>query len=190
MDSLKEKILKDGQVKGENILKVDSFLNHQIDIPTLKQIGAEFKRRFADKKITKILTIEASGIAIATVASQFFNDAPVLFAKKTQSKNLEGALFTSQVHSYTRNKTFTIQVSQKFLTKEDSVLIVDDFLASGKALLGLLDIVKQSGAEVAGCAIVIEKGFEEGGKLIRDTGVQLESLAIIDSMSPNEIVFR
>lgn len=185
-----KKILKDGQVKGETILKVDSFLNHQIDIPTLQDIGKEFANRFSNKKVTKILTIEASGIAIATMTSQFFQNVPVIFAKKSKSYNLEGELFHSEVKSYTRGTTFQVQVSKKFIGKEDSVLIVDDFLASGNALLGLIEIVKQSGAEIAGCAIVIEKGFEDGGKRIRETGVQLESLAIIESMKPGEIVFK
>lgn len=190
MELLKEKIRQDGAVKGETILKVDSFLNHQLDIDFLHKIGEEFARRFKNKKINKILTIEASGIAIAAITSTYFENCPVVFAKKSQSKNLDGELLSSQVTSYTRGTTFNIQVAEKFLKEGDNVLVVDDFLASGNALLGLLDIINQSSATIAGCAIVIEKGFEDGGKRIRETGVQLESLAIIKSMNPKTIEFE
>jgi xanthine phosphoribosyltransferase len=190
MELLKERIVKDGHVKPGNILKVDSFLNHQMDVVLFNEIGKEFRRRFADSPVTKILTVEASGIAIATVAAQHFGNVPVVFAKKTQSKNLDGELYTSQVESFTRGTVFDVQVSKKFIGPEDTVLIIDDFLAKGKALMGLIDIVQQAGATLAGCGIVIEKGFQEGGKLIRDMGVHLESLAIIDSMEEGKINFR
>ena len=190
MELLKDRILKDGHVKPGNILKVDSFLNHQIDVSLFGEIGKEFRRLFAGEKVTKILTIEASGIAIAAITAQYFDNAPVVFAKKTQSKNLDGELYTTQVESYTRGTVFDIQVSKKFLTSEDSVLIVDDFLARGQALLGLIDIVEMAGAKLAGAGIVIEKGFQDGGSIIRQRGVHLESLAIIDSMDEQHITFR
>ena len=189
MELLKQRILKDGNIKPGNILKVDSFLNHQMDVCLLNEIGKEFRRRFPEK-ITKILTIEASGIGIAAIVAQHFDSVPVVFAKKTKSKNLDGELFTAQVESFTRGTVFDIQISQKFLTPQDHVLIIDDFLARGQALKGLLDIVKQSGATVAGCGIVIEKGFQDGGKVIRGSGVRVESLAIIDSIEGGKITFR
>jgi xanthine phosphoribosyltransferase len=189
MELLKERILKDGVVKDGNILKVDSFLNHQMDICLLDEIGEEFHRRFADEKITKILTIEASGIGIAAVAARHFGNVPVLFAKKTASKNLDGELYTTKVTSYTKGRIYDVQVSKKYLLPTDRVLIIDDFLANGMALLGLLDLVQQSGASLAGCGIVIEKGFQPGGKLIREKGVRLESLAIISSIENGEVVF-
>ena len=178
MQLLKERILKDGIVKPGNILKVDSFLNHQMDITLINEIGKEFKRRFADCPITKILTIEASGIGIACIAAQYF-DVPVVFAKKAQSLNLDGELYCSKVI-----------LSKKFLGPEDHVLLIDDFLANGCALLGLIDIVKKSGATLEGAGIVIEKGFQNGGQKIRDMGVRLESLAIVDSMTDDSLTFR
>ncbi|MGN0595860.1 MAG: xanthine phosphoribosyltransferase [Ruminiclostridium sp.] len=181
MELLKERIRKDGIVKEGNILKVDSFLNHQMDVELFGEIGKEFKRRFSDCEINKILTIEASGIGIACIAAQSFN-CPVVFAKKTESKNIDGEVLTSKVTSYTKGKVYDIIVSKKFLSPEDKVLIIDDFLANGCALLGLADIVKQSGAELVGAGIVIEKGFQVGGKLVREKGIRVESLAIIDSM--------
>lgn len=189
MELLENKILQDGLVKEGNILKVDSFLNHQLDINLLNEIGKEFKRHFGDAPITKILTIEASGIAIASVAAQYFN-VPVLFAKKAKSQNLDGELYTSVVHSYTYGKDYTITVSKKFLNENDRVIIIDDFLAVGKALNGLLDVVNQAGASVEGIGIVIEKGFQNGGKELREKGYNLHSLAIIDSMEEGKIVFR
>ena len=190
MQLLKERILKDGVVKPGNVLKVDSFLNHQMDIDLINEIGKEFRRRFPSEKITKILTIEASGIGIACIAAQHFNNCPVIFAKKTLSKNLDGEMFVTQVKSYTKGVTYDVMVSEKYLGKGDKVLIIDDFLANGCALMGLIDIVKQSGAELAGAGIVIEKGFQVGGKTIRDMGVKLESLAIVDSMDNGTITFR
>ncbi len=189
MELLKEKIIKDGVVREGNILKVDNFLNHQIDIAFMNEIGKEFKRLFADKEITKILTIEASGIAIASVTAQYF-DVPVLFAKKAKSANIDGDLYTSTVKSYTYGKEYTITVSKKFLNENDKVIIIDDFLANGAALNGLLDVVKQAGASVEGLGIVIEKGFQGGGDKLREKGYNLHSLAVIDSMDNCEIVFR
>ena len=190
MKILKERILRDGHVKPGQVLKVDSFLNHQMDIGLLCEIGKEFYRRFSDAGVTKILTIEASGIGIATITSQSFGNVPVVFAKKSASLNLDGELYTTQVPSYTRSTIFNIQVAKRFLTEDDTVLIIDDFLAKGKALLGLLEIVNQSGAKLAGCGIVIEKGFQDGGQIIRDKGIRLESLAIVDSIQDGKIVFR
>ena len=188
MELLKQRILKDGTVKPGNILKVDSFLNHQMDIGFLNEIGKEFKRRFEGQPINKILTIEASGIAIACIAAQYF-DAPVVFAKKAQSLNLDGEMFTTKVKSYTHNRTYDVILSKKFLGPEDHVLLIDDFLANGEALLGLIDIVKESGAVLDGAGIVIEKGFQPGGKKIRDMGIHLESLAIIESMTEDSLTF-
>lgn len=189
MQLLKERILKDGTVKPGNILKVDSFLNHQMDIPFINELGKEFKARFADKKITKILTIEASGIGIACITAQYF-DVPVVFAKKAQSLNLDGDMFTTKVESYTHKKVYDVILAKKYLTPDDHVLLIDDFLANGCALLGLIDIVQKSGASLEGAGIVIEKGFQEGGKRIREMGIHLESLAIIDSMTDNGLTFR
>lgn len=190
MKILKERIRRDGAVKPGNVLKVDMFLNHQIDVELLNEIGKEFKRLFADKKITKILTIEASGIAIASIAAQYFK-VPVVFAKKAQSINLDGDSYTAKIQSYTHKKIYDVIVSKKYISENDRVLIIDDFLANGCALLGLLDIVKSAGASVEGIGIVIEKGFQAGGKQIRDMGFDLKSLAIVESMNAEtgEIVF-
>ncbi len=190
MKYLEEKIIKDGIVKPGNILKVDNFLNHQIDVVTLNEMGKEFKRLFADKPINKILTIEASGIAIATMAALHFDNAPVVFAKKAKSRNIDNDLYTSVVHSYTYGKDYTITVAKKFLSPDDHILIVDDFMALGNAMIGLLDVVKQSGATVEGIGIAIEKGFQPGGQRLRDMGYNLHSLAIVESMNKNEIIFR
>ena len=190
MKYLEEKIIKDGVVKPGNILKVDNFLNHQIDVVTINEMGKEFKRLFADKPINKILTIEASGIAIATMAALHFDNAPVVFAKKAKSRNIDNDLYTSVVHSYTYGKDYTITVAKKFLSPDDHILIVDDFMALGNAMIGLLDVVKQSGATVEGIGIAIEKGFQPGGQRLRDMGYNLHSLAIVESMNENEIIFR
>lgn len=189
MKSLEEKIIREGEVDEGGILKVDSFLNHQLDVAFLNEIGAEFKRLFDTDKITKILTIEASGIAIASIVAQHFN-VPVLFAKKTESKNLDKETYESDVYSYTKGKTYKIKVSKKFLTPEDHVLAIDDFLANGEAALGLVNIVEQSGATLEGIGIVIEKGFQKGGDRLRKEGINLKSLAIIDSLENCEIKFR
>ena len=189
MKLLEDRILKDGVVKPGNVLKVDSFLNHQMDIELINELGKEFKRRFADKKITKILTIEASGIGIACITAQYFQ-VPVIFAKKAQSINIDGDVYSTQVQSFTHQRLYNLILSKRFLGPEDHVLIIDDFLANGCALLGLIDIVKSAGATIEGAGIVIEKGFQQGGQLIRDMGIQLESLAIIDSMDDCQLTFR
>ena len=182
MNFLEERIVKDGIVKEGNVLKVDSFLNHQMDIHLFEQMGEEFKRRFKDKPINKILTIEASGIGIACIVAKYFN-APVVFAKKTKSINIEGEMYIAEVESFTHKCKNQVIVSKKFLSPDDHVLIIDDFLANGCALLGLIDIVKGAGASIAGAGIVIEKGFQKGGDLVRSKGIRVESLAIVDSMS-------
>ena len=189
MELLKERIRKDGKIKAGNVLKVDSFLNHQMDTDLFQEIGKEFKRRFSDVEINKILTIEASGIGIACVVAQQFH-VPVVFAKKNQTKNIAGDVYTSKVESYTHGRTYDIIVSKEFLGKGDKVLLIDDFLANGCALMGLIDIVNKSGATLEGAGIVIEKGFQEGGKKIREMGVRLESLAIVESMTDDSLTFR
>ncbi len=189
MKLLEQRILQDGIVKEGNILKVDSFLNHQIDIKLMNEIGKELKNIFAGKPITKILTIEASGIAAAAIAAQYF-DVPVLFAKKAKSQNLDGDLFTSMVRSFTYGKDYTITVSKKFLSADDHVLIIDDFLAVGSAMKGLIDVCNQAGATVEGIGIMVEKGFQEGGKYLREAGYDLHSMAIIESMEGETITFR
>ena len=181
MNFLEQRIAKDGIVKAGNVLKVDSFLNHQMDANLLDQIGQEFFERFKDKQITKILTIEASGIAIAYAAAKYFG-VPFVFAKKSQSINIDGSVFTAEVESFTHKNKNTIIVSKKFLSPGDRVLIVDDFLANGCALQGLISITESAGADVAGIGIAIEKGFQVGGKVIRNLGYHLESLAIVESM--------
>ncbi len=181
MNFLEERIVKDGIVKENNVLKVDGFLNHQMDVELLDEIGREFYRRFSQKKVTKILTVEASGIAIAYAVARCFG-VPVLFAKKTKSINLDGDMYTAEVESFTHNNKNQVIVSKKYIGEEDSVLIVDDFLANGCALQGLIAITEQAGADVAGIGIVIEKGFQQGGKMIRNLGYHLESLAIVESM--------
>ena len=191
MNFLEERILKDGVVKEGNVLKVDSFLNHQMDVELLDEIGREFHRRFADKEITKVLTIEASGIAIAYAVARCFG-VPMVFAKKAKSINIDGDMYTAEVESFTHKNKNRVLVSKKFLSAEDKVLIVDDFLANGCALQGLISISEAAGASVAGIGIVIEKGFQFGGRSIRNLGYRLESLAIVESMDPvtKNVVFR
>ena len=191
MNFLEERIVKDGVVKPGNVLKVDSFLNHQMDIRLLDQIGEEFARRFAGEKITKVLTIESSGIAIACSVARLL-DVPMVFAKKAQSVNLDGEMYVAEVDSFTHKRRNLVIVSKRYLSTEDRVLIIDDFLANGCALQGLISIVDDAEAEVVGCGIVIEKGFQEGGHRIRNLGYRLESLAIVDSMDPEtgSITFR
>lgn len=191
MEILKQRILKDGKVKEGNVLKVDSFLNHQMDIRLFDQIGEEFKKRFEGTPINKILTIEASGIGIACVAARQF-DVPVIFAKKSKSINIEGEVYVAEVESFTHKCKNQVIVSKKFLNPDDNVLIIDDFLANGCALQGLISIVTSAGANVAGIGIVIEKGFQTGGQIIRNLGYHLESLAIVDGMdtATGKIVFR
>ena len=191
MNFLEERIVKDGIVKEGNVLKVDSFLNHQMDIELFDQMGAEFKKRFADRPINKILTIEASGIVIACVVAQHFV-VPVVFAKKTKSINIEGEMYTAEVESFTHKCKNQVIVAKKFLSEDDHVLIIDDFLANGCALQGLIQIVKAAGGTVEGIGIAIEKGFQSGGTVIRNLGYHLESLAIVEGMdaSTGEITFR
>ena len=191
MNFLEERIVKDGIVKEGNVLKVDSFLNHQMDIELFDQMGAEFKKRFADRPINKILTIEASGIGIACVVAQHFG-VPVVFAKKTKSINIEGEMYTAEVESFTHKCKNQVIVAKKFLSEDDHVLIIDDFLANGCALQGLIQIVKAAGGTVEGIGIAIEKGFQSGGTVIRNLGYHLESLEIVDGMdaSTGEITFR
>ena len=191
MNFLEERIVKDGVVKPGNVLKVDSFLNHQMDIDLIDQIGKEFYRRFSHKPINKILTIEASGIAIAYAVAQQFH-VPLVFAKKSKSVNIAGDTYTTEVESFTHKNKNTVIVSKQFLDVQDHVLIVDDFLANGCALQGLCSIADDAGASVEGIGIVIEKGFQIGGKVIRNMGYQLESLAIVDAMDPDKgtVTFR
>lgn len=191
MKLLEERIRKDGTVKAGNVLKVDSFLNHQMDINLFNEMGKEWARLFADRKITKILTVEASGIGIACVAAQHFH-VPVVFAKKSQSVNIDGEVYSTKIESFTHKRVYDVIVSKKFLHPEDHILIIDDFLANGCALEGLIDIVNKAGASVEGVGIAVEKGFQKGGDLIRSKGIRVESLAIVESMDDKtgEIVFR
>ena len=183
MNCLEERILKDGVVKEGNVLKVDSFLNHQMDIELFNEMAKEWKKRFEGKNINKILTIEASGIGIACIVAQHFN-VPVVFAKKSKSINIEGEMYVAEVESFTHKTKNQVIVAKKFLNEEDRVLIIDDFLANGCALQGLISIVQSAGATVDGIGIAIEKGFQSGGRIIRNFGYQLESLAIVESMDP------
>ncbi|WP_077612621.1 xanthine phosphoribosyltransferase [Clostridium sp. Marseille-P2415] len=191
MQLLKDRIRRDGKIKSGDVLKVDSFLNHQMDIKLFVEIGKEFKRRFAGYEVNKILTIEASGIGIACIVAQYF-DVPVVFAKKSKTKNIAGDVYTTQVESFTHGKVYDIMVSKEFLGAGDKVLLIDDFLANGKALEGLAAIVKDSGAELVGAGIVIEKGFQTGGDRLRKEGIRVESLAIVESMDETSgtICFR
>ena len=191
MNFLEERILKDGVVKEGNVLKVDSFLNHQMDIELINEMGKEWKRRFADKNINKILTIEASGIGIACLAAQHFG-VPVVFAKKSKSINIAGDVYIAEVESFTHKNTNQVIVSKSFLNENDRVLLIDDFLANGCALQGLISIVNEAGATVEGIGIAVEKGFQAGGRIIRNLGYQLESLAIVDGMDAEtgEVFFR
>lgn len=191
MNFLEERIIKDGGVKSNTILKVDSFLNHQIDTDLLNEIGKEFKKRFDGKPINKILTIEASGIGIACITALHFG-VPVVFAKKSKTSNIGNDLYTAEVESFTHNEVRTIIVSKDYLTENDHVLIVDDFLANGRALKGLISVCRQANATVEGIGIAVEKGFQNGGRIIRELGYRVESLAIVDSMNAETgaVVFR
>ena len=191
MNFLEERIIKDGIVKEGNVIKVDSFQNHQMDIELFNEMGKEWKKRFEGKNINKIITIEASGIGIACIVAQHFG-VPVVFAKKSKSINLEGDMYTAEVESFTHKNKNKVIVAKKFLSKDDHVLLIDDFLANGCALQGLIQIVQSAGATVEGIGIAIEKGFQTGGRIIRNLGYQLESLAIVDAMNDEtgEIVFR
>ncbi|HKM22862.1 MAG TPA: xanthine phosphoribosyltransferase [Lachnospiraceae bacterium] len=191
MQLLEERIRRDGVVRPGNILKVDSFLNHQMDIPLFCEMGREFKQLFMSEEITKILTIEASGIGIACIVAQYFQ-VPVVFAKKSKTKNIAGDVYTTRVESFTHGRVFDIIVSKQFLKPEDKILLIDDFLANGKALEGLAQLVKDAGATLVGAGIAIEKGFQVGGEALRQQGIRVESLAIVESMNDEtgEIVFR
>ena len=191
MKLLEDRIRKDGVVKPGNILKVDSFLNHQMDVELFNKMGEEFRRLYADAPITKILTIEASGIGIACITAQHFH-VPVVFAKKSQSVNLDGEMYTAKIESFTHKRTYDVIVAKKFISPDDHILIIDDFLANGCACLGLIDIIRSAGATVEGVGIAVEKGFQKGGELIRKQGIRVESLAIIESMDDKtgEITFR
>ena len=191
MELLEERIRRDGVVKSEGVLKVDSFVNHQLDIDLFEAMGVEFKRLFADAPITKILTIEASGIGIACVVARHFG-VPVVFAKKAQSINLDGDMYTTRIQSFTHGRVYDVIVAKKFLGPDDHVLVIDDFLANGCALNGLIELVDEAGATVEGIGIAVEKGFQPGGAELRARGYRLESLAIVDAMDPatGEIVFR
>lgn len=189
---LEDRIVKDGIVKPGNVLKVDSFLNHQMDISLFNDMGKEFKRLFNDTPINKILTIEASGIGIACIAAQYFDNVPVVFAKKSQTVNIDGEVFSTKIESFTHKRVYDVILSKKYLSSKDHVLIIDDFLANGCALNGLLDIAQKAGATVEGVGIAVEKGFQRGGELIRQKGIRVESLAIIESMDADSgnIVFK
>ena len=191
MQLLEERIRRDGTVKPGNVLKVDSFLNHQMDVELFNEMGKEFRRLFPSKEINKILTIEASGIGIACIAAQYFQ-VPVVFAKKSQSINLDGEQYTTKIESFTHKRVYDVIVAKKFLNEQDHVLIIDDFLANGCAVAGLIDLVHSAGASIEGVGIAVEKGFQTGGKLLRDKGVRVESLAIVESMNADTgvIVFR
>jgi xanthine phosphoribosyltransferase len=187
MKELEEKILKDGKVFPGNVLKVDSFLNHQVDVGLLNEIGKEFYSLFKDCGVNKIFTIEASGIGIACITAQYFN-VPVVFAKKSLGKNIAADVYSTQVKSYTHGRTYDVIVSQEFLNKEDKILIIDDFLAQGCALNGLISLIRAAGAEIVGAGIVIEKAFQQGGDLIRGEGIRVESLARVKSMSDDGVI--
>ena len=191
MKILEERIRKDGVVKAGNVLKVDSFLNHQMDVELFNEMGREFKRLFADRPINKILTIEASGIGIACIVAQHFQ-VPVVFAKKTQSINIDGEVYTTKIESFTHKRVYDVIVSKKYIGPEYHILIIDDFLANGCAVQGLINLIRDAGATVEGVGIAIEKGQQAGGRMLRDQGIRVESLAIIDSMddAAGEIVFR
>ncbi len=189
MKSLEEKILKEGQVLPGNILKVGSFLNHQIDVNFMMEMGREVARLYSNEKIDRILTIETSGIPLAFAAALCLN-VPMVFAKKNRTGNLSGELYTTVVHSYTHNTDYTVVLEKQFIKPGDRVLVVDDFLANGRALIGLCDLVRSAGAEVVGAAVAIEKGFQKGGDLLRSQGLHVESLAIIESMNDDSVTFR
>ena len=191
MELLKERIRKDGIIKPGNVLKVDNFLNHQMDIQLFNEIGKEFKRRFADVKVDRILTIEASGIGIAAVVAQYF-DCPVVFAKKSQSINLDGTMLSTQIESFTHKRTYEVIVASRFIKPGENILVIDDFMANGCAALGLVQLIHDAHANVVGIGIVIEKGFQQGGATLREQGLRVESLAIVDAMDADAqtITFR
>lgn len=188
MEQLKKRILQDGVAKGSQVLKVDSFLNHQIDVALFCEMGKEFRRRFVNECVTKILTVEASGIAVACMTAPYFENVPVVFAKKQEASNLSDDVYASNVFSFTKNKNYIIRVDKKYLHADDHVLIIDDFLANGNAALGLIDLIQQAGATVAGVGIVIEKGFQNGRKLLEEKGFHVESLAIVKQIQDGNVI--
>ena len=190
MEALKKKILTDGTAMGTDIVKVDSFINHQIDVAFMNEIGKEFARIFSDVEVTKIVTIESSGIAIAAIASQYFNNVPVVFAKKTESRNLDPDKYHGEVYSFTKQKVYPIMISKKYLSPEDKIVILDDFLANGEAIEGLRSIVAQAGCELVGAGVCVEKGFQPGGRKLREEGVKVVSLAIVDAIEDGHIRLR
>lgn len=190
MELLKEKIRTEGKIREGNILKVDNFLNHQMDIKLLNEIGKEFRKRFEGERVDKILTIEASGIGIAAIVSQYFDYIPVVFAKKAASLNLDKEVYETKVQSYTKNKIFNVKVGKDFLNSGEKILVIDDFLANGCAAKGLLDLIHQAGAEAVGVGIVIEKGFQDGRSVLEKEGVRVESLAILDRMENGQVFFK
>ena len=189
MDILKKRIIEDIRILDGEIIKVDSFLNHQVDIKLINQMGQEFKERFKNVRVDKIFTAEVSGIAIASIVAQYF-DVPMVFARKTESRNLDKDKYESEVYSYTKGKTYKIMVSKRYMNEGENVLIIDDFLANGKAVEGLIEIIDKAGANLVGVGVAIEKGFQEGGKGLRDRDIKLESLAIIDSITNGQVKFR
>jgi len=188
MELLKQRILADANIYEGNVLKVDSFLNHQLDVFLLDEMGKEFKKRFSDSDVTKILTVEASGISLACMAAVYFK-VPVIFAKKTEALNMDEDTYNTKAYSYTRSEEYIMKVSKRYINKEDSLLIIDDFLANGEAALGLIEIARQAGAKIAGIGAAIEKGFQKGGKLLREKGYKVESLVIVKSMENGNIIF-
>lgn len=190
MKILKEKILEEGKVIDNRILKVDNFLNHQLDINLFNEMGKEFKNRFKDKDINKILTVETSGIAIASIVAQYFGNVPVVFAKKHAGNNMDSDVYESKVYSFTKNKEYSVRVSKNYLNKQDKVLVIDDFLASGSAMSGLINILNQAGASIEGVGIAIEKKCQGGREIIEEKGIQLESLAIIEGFKDNTVIFH
>ena len=190
METLKNKILAEGTIIGSEILKVDSFLNHQIDINLFNEIGQEFKERFANNEITKILTVEASGIGIACIVAQYFGNVPVVFAKKHEATNMDSETYEADVFSFTKNKNYKIRASKKYINPEDKILIIDDFLANGNAAMGLVKIVRKAGAEIVGVGIVIEKAFQDGSSRIENEGIKVESFAIVKSIKDSKVVFK
>ena len=189
MKLLEERILKDGKIKPGNVLKVDGFINHQIDVPFVSELGREFYRRFKDDNVTKILTIEASGIALSFAAAVYMG-VPIVFAKKSESANVSGRVLTAPIHSYTHGNDYTAVLPADYLSANDRILLVDDFLATGEALNGLFALAEAAGAEVVGCAIAIEKGFQNGGKKLREAGIHLKSLAIVDRIEDGKLILR
>ncbi len=190
MELLKEKIRTDGFVKEGNILKVDSFLNQQLDINIIQEIGKEFAKRFEGENINKILTVESSGIGIACIASQYMNNVPVVFGKKHKTSKIGDDFYATKIFSFTHNREYEVTIAKKFVNKDDNILIIDDFLANGEAVNGLMDIISQAGANLVGIGIAVEKGFQGGGDTLREKGIRLESLAIVDSMTDGGIIFR